>query len=106
MTMRKAATLDDLWSGSMLGVSIDGVPVLLVNLDGMIRAFEDRCQHQGVKLSEGSLRCGVITCFAHAWQYDARTGKGINPERVRLRSFRVDVRGDDVLVDVAEQEAR
>src|SRR5262249_8205000 len=90
----------DLWSGEMRGVVIDGVRVLLVNVDGDVRAYEDRCLHKGLPLSQGRLEGHLLTCFAHGWQYDACTGEGINPERISLRELAVSVAGDDVLVDV------
>ena len=103
MTFRKAASLADLWSGEMRGVLVDGRRVLLVNLDGDVHAYEDRCLHQSVPLSEGRLEGHVLTCSAHEWQYDACTGRGINPENVRLRGFAVRLEGDDVLVDVTAE---
>ena len=91
MSMERALPLDELWSGEMRQVIVRGVRVLLVNVDGSVRAYEDRCRHQGVALSLGKLEGDVLTCSAHAWQYDVRTGCGVNPESVRLRAFAVAV---------------
>src|SRR5207244_7529471 len=84
MSFQKAATLDDVWSGEKLGLEIGGRPVLLVNVGGAVCAYEDRCRHKGIRLSEGRLDGFVLTCAAHGWTYDARTGRGINPEAVEL----------------------
>jgi len=35
---RDTINLDDLWEGDMTAVSVDGEPVLLVNVDGAVRA--------------------------------------------------------------------
>jgi toluene monooxygenase system ferredoxin subunit len=102
MTLCKVATLDDVWAGEKVGVVVQGRPVLLVNVDGEVCAYEDRCQHKGVRLSEGRLDGFVLTCAAHGWQYDARTGQGINPASVVLPRFDVKVVGDDVFVDLPE----
>jgi toluene monooxygenase system ferredoxin subunit len=102
MTFGKAATLDELWIGEKLGVVVAGRPVLLVNVEGTICAYEDRCRHKGIALSLGKLEGHVLTCSVHGWIYDARTGAGINPESARLPRFPVRVEGDDILVDVAE----
>jgi hypothetical protein len=51
---RRVTALDDLWSGEMRATRIGGRPVLLVNVGGRVRAFEDRCAHQGVPLSQGA----------------------------------------------------
>jgi toluene monooxygenase system ferredoxin subunit len=98
---RRVSALDDLWSGEMRGTSVDGRPVLLVNIDGRVHAFEDRCAHQGVPLSQGRLAAGVLTCGAHEWQYDAATGNCLNPCGVTLKSFPVEVRDGDIWVEVA-----
>ena len=98
MAYRLAARLDDLWSGEMLGVCISGTRILLVRLDGEIHAYEDRCAHLGIALSEGRLEGGVLTCRAHEWQYDARTGRSINPKTAMLRRFPVRIEGGAIWV--------
>ena len=102
MSFVKATTLDELWMGEKLGVVVAGRPVLLVNVEGTVCAYEDRCRHKGVALSLGNLDGHVLACSVHGWLYDARTGAGINPESARLLRFPVRIEGNDVLVDVAE----
>jgi toluene monooxygenase system ferredoxin subunit len=101
MSLRRAACLEDVWSGEKIGVVIDGVKVLLVNVEGVLHAYEDRCAHQAVPLSEGRLDGRVLTCSAHEWQYDVCTGLGINPQGVALCRLPLEVRGEDVLVDTS-----
>ena len=100
MSFGKAATLDELWIGEKLGVVVSGCPVLLVNVDGTVCAYEDRCRHKGIALSQGTLDGHVLTCAVHGWIYDARTGAGINPERTQLPCFPVKIEGNDIFVDV------
>jgi toluene monooxygenase system ferredoxin subunit len=84
----------------MRGVDVAGRRVVLVNEGGTPSAFADRCAHQGVPISEGRLQGGVITCRAHEWQYDARTGQGINPASARLVRYPVEIRDGEIWVDV------
>ncbi len=102
MSYQAVAALGSLWDGEMLGVTVGKVKVLLVNLEGTIHAFENRCAHQGMELSQGSLKQGVLTCAAHEWCYDVRSGSGINPRKARLRRFAVKVENDQILVDVSD----
>ena len=102
MSFIKATTLDELWVGEKLGVVVSGCPVLLVNVEGTVCAYQDRCRHKGVALSLGKLEGHVLSCSVHGWLYDARTGIGINPESATLLRFPVRIEGNDVLVDVAE----
>jgi len=55
VTFRKVASLDDLWSGEMVGLDVAGNSILLVNIDDHIYAYADECPHQKSRLSEGSL---------------------------------------------------
>jgi toluene monooxygenase system ferredoxin subunit len=90
----------DLWDGDMTAVTISGRGVLLIRLDGVVYAYDNRCAHLGVALSEGQLDRHVLTCSAHHWQYDVRSGSGVNPVGACLRRFRVKIEKDEVLVDI------
>jgi len=91
---------DELWDGEKRGVCVRGCPVLLVCIAGEVLAYEDRCAHLGLRVSEGCLEGATLTCAAHAWQYDLRTGRGTNPASVALRPVPVRIEDGDVLVDV------
>ena len=104
MSFQRAASLDDLWIGEMIGVVVGGTRVLLVNVEGEVSAFEDRCAHLAVPLSEGRLEGALLTCSAHAWQYDARTGESQNPRGARLRALPVRIEGEELFVDVSPAE--
>lgn len=100
MTFRPALRAEDLWIGEMAGVKIDGRPVLLVNVEGTVRAYEDRCRHLALPLSQGKLAGGRLVCAAHEWTYDAATGCGINPDGVALRRYDVRIVAGRIEVDV------
>ena len=100
MTMRRVAALDQLLPGEMKGVTVDGQPVVVLNVGGAVCAYRDRCLHKGVPLSTGRLVDDVILCDVHYWEYDGKTGCGINPAGVRLDRYAVAVRDGAVWVDV------
>jgi toluene monooxygenase system ferredoxin subunit len=100
MAFLKVATLDDVWSGEMIGVAVEGIPVLLINVDGRLHAYIDACPHQRTPLSRGSLRDGVLSCATHEWQFDAQTGSGINPPGACLEALPLTLQGDDILLDL------
>jgi toluene monooxygenase system ferredoxin subunit len=100
VSFRLATTRDDLWIGEMKGVIVDGVPVLLINLEDGVHAYEDVCRHQGVRLSGGRLSGTKLVCPVHAWEYDAASGRGLNPSQVCLPTFPVRVVGNEIQVDV------
>ncbi|HWK62669.1 MAG TPA: Rieske (2Fe-2S) protein [Eoetvoesiella sp.] len=49
--------------------------IALANIDGNIHAFEDRCLHWGVRLSDGCLEENVVRCRAHGWKHDLVKGE-------------------------------
>jgi nitrite reductase/ring-hydroxylating ferredoxin subunit len=79
----------DLWIGEMRRFEVAGTPVLLVRVELGVFAYEDRCAHLGVALSEGVLEGCTLTCKAHHYQYDVRTGLGLNPVGSSLRPLTV-----------------
>ena len=102
MSFRRVADAASLWPGEMKGFVVDAMKVLLINLDGTVHAYEDSCPHRGVALSCGTLEAasGRLTCAMHLWQYDARTGKGVNPRGVALRRLPMKVEDDAIWVEV------
>jgi toluene monooxygenase system ferredoxin subunit len=102
MTFVRVASFADLWEGEMLSCAVGGARVVVIRGDGFVAAYEDRCAHLGVRLSEGTLVGSVLTCRAHLWQYDARTGRGVNPANACLKPFATKVEGGGVFVDVSD----
>ena len=97
-------SLDDLWEGDMTAVSVDGVPVLLVNVDGEVRAYSNRCPHQASPLDEGDLDGETLTCAKHMWEFNAATGRGVNPDDARLVPYGCRVADDGTIsVDTGAQ---
>ena len=90
----------ELWDGDMTARRVDGHDLLLVRHNGVVYAYENRCAHLGVALSEGRLDGYVLTCRAHHWQYDVRSGSGVNPATACLRRFAVKIEDGKVFVDV------
>ncbi len=99
----EALPLDDLWEGDMTDVTVEDRDVLLVNVDGEVHAFLNKCAHQAQKLSEGDLDGRVLTCPHHMWSFDATTGRGINPDDSQLVRLPCMIGDDDMIrVDVTE----
>ncbi|MBM4191690.1 MAG: Rieske 2Fe-2S domain-containing protein [Gammaproteobacteria bacterium] len=78
----EAATLA---SDGRLEVELDGFYVAVVELDGILHAFEDRCTHDGEPLSgadlesDASTPCGVVICPRHGAKFCLRTGNALTP---------------------------
>lgn len=86
-----ALPLDDLWEGEIIGVRIGAHDVLLANIDGEIHAYDNRCPHAGSRLSDGAIHRRTLQCAAHLWEFDIRTGSGMNPRNCALRRYEVQI---------------
>jgi toluene monooxygenase system ferredoxin subunit len=90
--------LAELWIGEMVGVEADGHKVVVLNVGGEVKAYEDRCPHLSSKLSEGDFDGTTLMCSTHLWEFDCMTGEGINPKKCGLTAFAVQVDDGTIFV--------
>ncbi len=88
--------------------------------DGAYFAYANTCPHQGGPVCEGILINKVVDIIAadrtyqgqtfsdvrhfvcpwHGWEYDLKTGVCAGDQRIRLKTFDVVQKGDDIFVKV------
>jgi nitrite reductase (NADH) small subunit len=96
-----AAKTSDVPAGTIREFDLEGKAVALANVDGQFYAINNVCLHRGGPLADGPREGSVVTCPWHGWQYDVRTGKvGQNPT-VGVESYPVEVRGEEIFVNVS-----
>ena len=100
MGFQKVAKREDLWSGEMMGLEVNGKHILLVDIDDQIYAYADACPHQNSRLSEGTLTDKILRCARHQWEFDVCSGSGVNPQNACMRPFPIRLDGEDILVDI------
>jgi toluene monooxygenase system ferredoxin subunit len=105
MSLRRVASLEDLWSGEMMAVEVDGNAILLINVHDQIYAYADACPHQKSRLSEGTLMGSTLRCARHHWEFDVCTGQGINPQNACLRVFSVTIEGGGILLELDDRRS-
>lgn len=83
-------------------MKIDGKQLLLVQNGDMIYACNNRCPHEGYPLAEGTVSEGcILTCNWHNWKFDlARGDTLVGGDKLRL--YPVEVKGDDILIDMSD----
>jgi nitrite reductase (NADH) small subunit len=100
MAFVKVATVGEVPAGTIREVQVSGKAVALAHVDDKFFAINGICMHQGGPLGEGVLAGKVVTCPWHAWEYDVTTGKlAVNPAH-GVESYPVEIRGEEVYVDV------
>ena len=66
--------VEDFPPGTRRVVDVDGVRVVVFNLEGDYYALEDVCTHDGGELAGGTLEGGEIVCPRHGARFNVRSG--------------------------------
>jgi nitrite reductase/ring-hydroxylating ferredoxin subunit len=102
-TWKCATTLSKLEDGGCKVVRVSGKQIALFRRGDRILACDNRCPHEGFPLSEGDLDGNrVLTCNWHNWKFDLDSGENLYGGD-RLSVYPIDVRGEEVWIDLAEQ---
>ena len=91
-------TLDELPPGTMRGVRIRGLGVLVCNVQGELHAWEDACPDTPLLLSIGQLDGEQIVCPWHGCRFDARGGRRVVHRGTNLTPYPVALAGQCVQV--------
>jgi len=98
----RVCTVDDLSRGSGRSVRFGTLDLALFRLShDAIVAVENRCPHNGGKLSEGIVCDHTVICPLHNWRIDLLRGEAVEPDSGCVRRFPVDVRDGEVFVDLS-----
>ena len=99
----RVASVTECPPGKLLGVDVEGVPVVLANVEDEFYALLDQCTHQDYPLSDGELDGTRLECMYHGARYDVRTGRAVRLPAIRpVKVFQVEVRDGDVYVRSSE----
>jgi toluene monooxygenase system ferredoxin subunit len=94
-----AYSAGELWPGEMRGLRVENTRVVILNLQGRVHAYLDRCPHLGVALSRGTFEDGIVTCPGHGYRFRA-DGSGVNPQSCTLSALPVQVEDGRILIDL------
>jgi 3-phenylpropionate/trans-cinnamate dioxygenase ferredoxin subunit len=98
--LRRVGPVKDVAIGRLKAFDVSGLKVAVANTDGHLYAFEDTCTHTGCSLARGTLAGTTVTCGCHGSQFDVTSGAVVRgPARLPVRSWAVQVAGDDLLID-------
>ncbi len=94
--------VDDLADNSGRVVSLRGLTVAAFKVDGRFFAIENKCLHRGGPLGEGQLTDRTVVCPWHGWRYDVETGELELIPTLKVGTYKVEVRGDEVFIEIPE----
>jgi nitrite reductase/ring-hydroxylating ferredoxin subunit len=81
MTLVNVASTADLKPNEKKAVEVNGVKVLLVNLNGIFYAIGDKCTHRGCSLSKGTIMGDNLQCACHGSTFNLKTGSCEGPRQ-------------------------
>jgi len=103
MPLIKVASLSQIPADSVTEVTVGGEPYALCNVGGRITALCGTCLHRGGPLGQGTLDGDYVVCPWHGWEWNSQTGANDMDPAQRVATYAVEVRGDDILLDVPER---
>src|SRR2546430_8394123 len=100
----RAASLAELRATGRLVVHVERHTLCLFADGDEVYAVDNRCPHMGFPLHRGTLCDGILTCHWHHARFELSTGGTFDQWADDLRRFPVELRGDDVLLDLSALE--
>ena len=74
----EAAKVNEIPSGKMKHLELNGKEIVVSNVNGKYYAMDDRCGHMNALLSMGTLsNDNIITCPFHGAKFDSTNGKKV-----------------------------
>lgn len=92
-------------SGTAIRVVVEGRPVAVYNVSGLLYGLDAECGHGKGPLDEGTVRDGCVTCPKHKAQYDLRSGEVVGGNflirRISkpVRVYRIQVKNGHLVVE-------
>jgi 3-phenylpropionate/trans-cinnamate dioxygenase ferredoxin component len=97
---RRACGMADVAPGRMTAVEVEGLPILIANVEGEIHAVTNRCGDTPLPLQFGTLEGAELRCSWHGCRYDVRTGKRLDEGSEHLAVLPVAIEDDEIRVAV------
>jgi len=103
-------------NNAFLTRTICGIPIVIQNLHGEIRAFENVCLHRNALIQFGDVGCRPLACPYHGWLYgehgEVKNIPGCDAiyrindcerQRLKLREFPLQLIGNLIFISLNEQ---
>ena len=100
MGLQRVAKVAEIPAGTIREFQVGGKAIALANVGGEFHAINNSCLHRGGPLGGGVLEGQVVTCPWHGWQFDVTNGKVTQNPAVGVDCYTLEVRGEDIFVNV------
>ncbi len=93
------AKADEIKFGEFRVADVDGVQIVVFNLDGEYYAIEDVCTHDGGQLTGGTIESAEIVCPRHGARFCIKTGAALTaPAYEAVATFPIKVENGNIFV--------
>ncbi|MFM7405344.1 MAG: NifU family protein [Cuspidothrix sp.] len=96
----KVATLEQIKESYILFMRVNNHDLILYKQDDHITCYSNSCSHLGFPLDKGTVVKGIITCAAHKFEYDLRTGQCLTYPDISLQSYQVKTKNNHIYVQL------
>lgn len=97
----KLCKADAVPSGELKQFTVQGIEILVINLNSQFYCLEARCTHAGAPLAEGELTADVVTCPWHGSKFHITDGGVVKgPAENPLRVYQHIVKENQVFVEL------
>jgi nitrite reductase (NADH) small subunit len=100
MAFVRAAAVGEIAPDNVQEVQVAGKAIAVANVGGKFYAISNTCLHRGGPLGQGTLSGTVVTCPWHGWSFDVTTGKLSHNLNAGVACYAVEVRGEELFVDL------
>jgi len=97
----RGAQLAELQGAGCLAVQVEGHTLALFVCGDKVYAVDNRCPHMGFPLHRGTVKDGVLTCHWHHARFDLASGGTFDQWADDVRVYPVQIRDNEVWVDLA-----
>lgn len=75
MSLQLIANRKDIQPSKLLEVTVEGNKIILLDHDGVVKAYQGDCPHEGADLAQGHTEGGYIICPMHQRHFSCQTGR-------------------------------
>ena len=96
----KVARIREIKPGRRKVVSVNGVEIALLNLNGEFYAISNRRPHADFPLTYAPIYGDTIICPDHASMFNLKTGQCVTKSSCALRTYKVVEEGKDIKLEI------
>jgi 3-phenylpropionate/trans-cinnamate dioxygenase ferredoxin component len=97
---RRLAATSEITPGRSKPFTLDGIEILVCNVDGSFYAIDDLCTHDGGPLDLGMLEGYCAVCPRHGATFDVRTGAPTMPAIMPVTTYPINERDGELYIEL------